>query len=45
MYNRIKKEYKKLFIKQWKNLSERAIYAKENVKQLFYLVTFLFSTV
>ncbi len=40
MYNRIKKEYKKLFIKQWKNLSERAIYAKENVQQLFYYYMF-----
>ena len=35
MYNRIKKEYKKMFIRQWKNLSERATYAKEDVKQLF----------
>ena len=40
MYNRIKKEYKKMFIKQWKKLSERAIYAKENVKQLFYYYMF-----
>ena len=40
MYNRIKKEYKKVFIKQWKNLSERAIYAKENVQQLFYYYMF-----
>ena len=40
MYNRIKKEYKKMFIKQWKNLSERATYARENVKQLFYYYMF-----
>ena len=41
MYNRIKKEYKKLFIKQWKNLAKGQYTLKKMFSNYFIIICFI----